>query len=276
MNPAAVKDDTARRFGWLWAREYADTAQPRWHYDAVKPLLPEGHLTGVVLDAGCGAGHDSIRLAESGECRVIAVELSEEGAAQAARRASARENVSVVRGDLEQLPIHDQACDFVYSYGVLHHLPDPEQGFRELVRVLRPGGAIAIYVYEDFSTRTGAERALLGAVSGMRQLTTRIPRQVLYGMCQVASPLVFATMTLPARGLAKFERTRGLSLRIPFRHGASPMSLTGDLYDRFAAPIERRYSQAEIERWFRQAGLLNILVKPLRGWVGYGVKAGRG
>src|SRR5260370_30683976 len=37
--------------------------------------------------------------------------------------------------------------DFIYSIGVLHHLPDPEAGFQSLVRFVRPGGAIFAWVY---------------------------------------------------------------------------------------------------------------------------------
>jgi SAM-dependent methyltransferase len=269
---ADVKRQTAQRFGWLWAQSDPARAPADSHYHKVRELLPTHHERGRVLDAGCGDGVDTLHLASSNNCQVVAVELSQEGVAQTARRTSGCHNVMVVRADLEHLPIQDGVFDFVYSYGVLHHLPHPELGFRELVRVLRPGGALAIYVYEDFSTRTPFERLLLRLVSAGRRATVRIPGQLLYRLCQLASPFVFAGFALSARALARFEATRTLSQRIPFRHATSPMSLTGDLYDRFAAPIECRYSRSEVERWFQQAGCSDVMVAPLRGWVGYGVK----
>jgi hypothetical protein len=66
----------------------------------------------------------------------------------------------------------------------------------------------------------------------------------------------------------------GIRRRIPYHHGGGPFSLTGDLYDRFAAPIEQRYDRTTIEGWLRGAGLKDIAVRPMRGWVAFGRKAG--
>jgi len=49
--------------------------------------------------------------------------------------------------DAEQLHFTDDAFDLVYSWGVLHHSPDTPRAFREVRRVLRPGGAFRGMVY---------------------------------------------------------------------------------------------------------------------------------
>src|SRR3989338_8283403 len=105
-----IKERTARRFGWLWALEYQREHPTSWHYDTVQSLLPVGHLRGEVLDAGCGAGHDTVRFAAAKDCQVIAVELSRQGVAQTARRTSDYPNATVIQADLEQLPIQENAC----------------------------------------------------------------------------------------------------------------------------------------------------------------------
>lgn len=269
---AELKRQTAQHYGWLWTRSDLTAIPQGWHYQKIRALLPRGHLRGLVLDAGCGDGTDAVQLASSDSCWVIGVELSEEGVRQTARRAASYANVSVVQGDLEDLPLWDGVFDFVYCYGVLHHLPHPEQGFQELVRVLRTGGMLAVYVYEDFSTHTSLEQLLLRAVKGVRHVTVRVPPRMLYHLCRMLSPLIFFGLTVPAHLLARATLTKPLSERIPYRHGVSPMSLAADLYDRFAAPIERRYSKAQVERWFSSVGLVGVHVVPLRGWVGYGTK----
>lgn len=273
---AVLKRRTAHRFGLLWAKGEQEPTPERYHYRLLREKLPAHELSGVVLDAGCGEGIDTAHFAADGASRVIGVELSSEGAAQAARRTAGYRTATIVQGDLEHLPLRDGACALVYSYGVLHHLPHPEQGFQELARVLRPGGRLVVYVYEDFSTHTMFARSLLRVVSWCRRLTVAMPARLLFSLCTAASPLVFAGFALPSRVLVRYPVTRPLGQRIPFRHAESPMSLAGDLYDRFAAPIERRYSRVEVAGWFERAGLQEIGVVSHRGWLGYGVKPGVG
>jgi ArsR family transcriptional regulator len=53
-------------------------------------------------------------------------------------------NVDVRRGELEALPIQDDALDAATLLLVLHHLPDPAAALTEAARVLRPGGRLLI------------------------------------------------------------------------------------------------------------------------------------
>jgi ubiquinone/menaquinone biosynthesis C-methylase UbiE len=270
-NAAGLKQKTNERYSFLWNRHDAEKTPEEFHYDRMSRLLPTGHLAGRVLDAGCGQGIDSLRMAERGTCSVVSVDLSEGGAAITRQRTKHRTNVHVVRGDLERLPLAGEQFDFVYSYGVLHHTPHPEQGLSELVRVLKPGGLLAIYLYEDFADRSLAERALLKWVNTLRAITVAMPPRRLYRVCQAVSPIVYVCLTLPAKAL-KLIGLDSLSRRIPYHHGAHPFSMAADLYDRFAAPIEKRYSREMIGRWLSGHNLQGVNVSFMRGWVGYGRK----
>jgi SAM-dependent methyltransferase len=107
-----------------------------------------------LLDAGCGAGRHAIEAARRG-ARAVALDHSL-AELSAARRAEAisREmtgnstvgNVAVVGGDATRLPFADGAFDRVIASEVLEHLFDDAAAIAELVRVLRPGGTLAVTV----------------------------------------------------------------------------------------------------------------------------------
>jgi len=266
-----LKRKTAQRYSVLWSQSDPGQAPEGYHYDRLSRFLPAGHLRGWVLDAGCGDGIDTLRMAQRCHGSVVSVDLSPGGVALTKRRTQHLTNVQVLRADVERLPLASGQFDFVYSYGVLHHVPHPERGLFELVRVLKPGGLLALYLYEDFEQRSGFERALLWMVTLFRLATVQLPPRLLYRVCQVGSPIVYVCLTLPARLLARLGLT-AVSRRIPYHHGTGPFRLAGDLYDRFAAPIEKRYSRSQIERWLRRADLESVAVAPMRGWVATGRK----
>lgn len=273
--PDGTTRRTAQRFGYLWKRAQPDATEARpavYHVDRLMQRLMLPPLRGLVLDAGCGEGIDLANQATQPSVELIGVELSRGGVQASFERLRAFRKAHVVQADLRRLPFEDHVFDLVYSYGVLHHLPVPHDGLRELVRVLKPGGRLAIYLYEDFSERAPAWRWLLALANHLRQLTTRLPAGILYRLCQTASPLIFVSFAVPARMLRRLPGCRSLAESCPFRHAKGPWSLTGDLYDRFSAPVEWRYNRTRATRFLSRAGLDAITTVYERGWMVSGIK----
>lgn len=101
----------------------------------------------TVLDHACGAGTDLLlaarRVGPSG--RAIGVDMTpamREIATAAAARAGLQAVVEVRAGFFEELPVDDGSVDVVISNGVVNLSPDKERVFREIHRVLRPGGRV--------------------------------------------------------------------------------------------------------------------------------------
>jgi ubiquinone/menaquinone biosynthesis C-methylase UbiE len=104
-----------------------------------------------VLEVGVGAGTDHLNFARAG-ARCTGVDLT--GAAiEMTRRRLALENLTsnLVQADAETLPFPDRSFDHVYSWGVIHHTPDPAAAAREILRVLRPGGSFCVMIYNRHS-----------------------------------------------------------------------------------------------------------------------------
>jgi SAM-dependent methyltransferase len=107
-----------------------------------------------VLDLGCGAGRHAFEAlrrgasvvaldADAGELRGVAEMVAAmDAAGEVPPGAAAR----AVRGDATRMPFPDDAFDRVIAAEVLEHIPDDWQALREIARVLRPGGRLAVTV----------------------------------------------------------------------------------------------------------------------------------
>lgn len=262
---------TARYFGYMWGEQAPAVTPPTepspYHLQAMLDALQAPPLRGLVLDAGSGEGIDLAMAALDPACEVIGVELSAGGIATTIARTRGLERAHAVQGDLLRLPLASGTFDAAYSYGVVHHTPDPEKAIREIARVLKPGAPLLFYVYEDFSDRSWLWRAALAAANSVRVITTRLPPALLMRICRILSPVVYVLLTLPSR---HFRWAR----RFPYRHGTTPWSMSGDLYDRLSAPIEKRYSRAGAARLATQAGLEVVGIAQRRGWMVHARKPG--
>jgi SAM-dependent methyltransferase len=264
--PRFVSDatDTAKYFGYIWGLQ-ASTIQPptRWypyHLQKMYDSLGGPRLSGLILDGGCGDGEDlSLRGLEPG-CEAIGLELSSGGVATALARTRAQARTHVVQGDLLEIPLASAIFDGAYSYGVVHHTPDPERAVREIARTLKPGAPLYLYVYEDFTDRSWGWRAALAIANSVRHITTRMPPPMLMWLCRILSPIVYVCCTLPSRHFK-------WASRMPYRHCTSAMAARPDLYDRLSAPIEKRYSKQGAIALAEQAGLEVTHVAQERGWM---------
>lgn len=112
-----------------------------------------------LLDLGCGAGRHAFEAYRRG-AKVVALDTDADelrGVAELLAAMAAEGEASgpavAVRGDALSLPFPDGAFDRIIAAEVLEHLPDDEGALAELVRVLRPGGTIAVSVPSALAER---------------------------------------------------------------------------------------------------------------------------
>lgn len=105
--------------------------------------LPDNAL---ILDAGCGTGEHSIRIAQGGY-RCVGIDISERTLRETRNnisRAGLDGKVTLHCESLETLSFPDETFDAVHCRGVLMHVPAFEAALRNLCRVLKPGGKILL------------------------------------------------------------------------------------------------------------------------------------
>ena len=127
-------------FGWRKEalRERFYPPHFRGMYDHLQDTI-DGYVqpTDVVLDAGCGSGRVFQHRLAGRAGRVVGVDVTDEP----------RGNTNIddaAKGDLRALPLRDAAFDLIVMSHVAEHLSHPEPTFRELARVLRPGGRLLL------------------------------------------------------------------------------------------------------------------------------------
>ena len=116
---------------------------------------PLGRNAGFdVLIAGCGTGYQSIYSAKLYEdSRLLAVDISLSSLSYARRKTdeSGLTNIEYAQADITKMGTLERRFDLIESIGVLHHLEDPEAGWRNLCDLLRPGGVMLIALYSELA-----------------------------------------------------------------------------------------------------------------------------
>jgi len=262
--PDATTARTFESFGYEW-NTFDDVRDEDAEFAQVyfRDLDLESLHGKVGLDAGCGKGRYTRFLAPHLD-GLIALDGSSAVEA-AARNLAAFPDVLVVRADLRTVPIAPGRLDLVVCLGVLHHLADPRQGFRDLVRLLAPEGRILVYLYSRPST-FGARRVALAAARILRAVTVRTPHPLLRVLsAPIAALLYVGVVRLGALGA---RAGIGPLARLPMAsyRGKSYRSLFLDTFDRLSAPVEHRYVWRELAPWFEEEGLVVDAAREEAGW----------
>ncbi len=172
------------------------------------------------LDAGCGTGFLSFELASRGH-RVTGIDFAPAMLAEARRKAAERGvSIRFEEGDAEQLPFVPGSFDLVVSRHVLWTLPHPEAAIDEWIRVLRPGGRLAVIdgqfdpgflVHQRENARTSDEYAAIG---GQLPFLGGRPRQEIetllkaHGLVNVGSDPVLDLVEAQAQRMVQEGRER--------------------------------------------------------------------
>ncbi len=204
-------------------------------------LSPEDVAGRLVLDVGCGMGRFADVVSRWGG-QVVAIDLSL--AVEAAHaNLGGRDNVRILQANLFHLPFRLGTFDIVYSLGVLHHTPDCEKAFRQLVPFVRPGGRLCVWVYGTMGPWERFARLY-------RRVTVRLPRRLLHAICHLAIPW-YHVCRLPLVGDL-------LWTVFPISRHPNPDWRVLDTFDWYSPKYQSLHTFPEVYRWFRSEGLVDI------------------
>lgn len=119
-----------------------------------KAFFDYSSFRGPVLEIGTGLGTDLKQFAREGaECH--GVDITDRHLSLTRKNFDSEELcLTLHKCDANNLPYPDNYFDCVYSFGVIHHIPDVDNVLDEIYRVLKPGGVFQVAVYNKFSIHT--------------------------------------------------------------------------------------------------------------------------
>ena len=209
-----------------------------------------------VLDIGCGMGRFA-EVASRWGANVVGIDLSL-AADVAARNLSARENVWICQASVLNLPFLEQSFDYIYSIGVLHHTPNCEQAVKELPRLLKPGGRLAVWLYSSYNPWYRMSDVY-------RKVTRRMPQKLLYKLCYGAIPLYGMHQVLRKVPFVGKPTSSLIAWVLPMSFNKDPEWRRLDTFDWYSPWYQSKHSYEEAFRWFESCGMedLHVAEEPI-------------
>ena len=237
----------AQNFGFEWtvhAATQLDTSrsdESERTFQAKTGFTPEDLRGKTVLDVGCGMGRFS-DVASRWGANVVGIDLSR-AVESAQRNIGSRPNVTIAQANVFALPFREESFDCIFSIGVLHHTPDTKAAFDRLPKLLRPGGTIAIWLYEK-------HRVKWGFSDFYRRFTPRLPKRFLHAISYGAVPLYYA-YKIPVLGLA-------IHWVLPAGDHPKARWRVLDTFDWYSPTYQWKHTYPEVRGWFAEHGLVDV------------------
>lgn len=268
---------TVRSFGdeWTYFHDFTEKdikVLNDKYFDIVNDSMLNAGST--VIDIGCGSGRFIKCL--KGRYKTIAGVDPSDAIHVADKLLGKDENVQLVNGSTDNLPFPDDHFDFGYSLGVLHHIPDTQKALKDCIKKIKPGGYFLLYLYYNLDNRGLLSRVLFSLSNGLRKVISSLPRWTKKLTCDILALVLYMPFVLFSRLL----RMLGVPLRyrqqIPLQAYEDQRFyiIRNDCYDRFATPLELRFSKLEMDKLMREAGLTDIVFsEKIPYWHAVGRKA---
>jgi SAM-dependent methyltransferase len=212
----------------------------------------------LVLEVGCGSGRFLKYLSDKVGF-LVGVDPSEALLA-ADKLIGANDKVLLVKASANDLPFVNESFDFVYSIGVLHHIPNTFKAMQACVDKLKKGGYFFTYLYYNLDNRGLLFRSMFYLSNLIRKGVSRLPGQSKRLVCDVLALTLYVPFVSLNRLLKMLGVKESVRKRIPLYayENKSFYIIRNDSLDRFGTPLEQRFTKKQIQEMMENVGLEEI------------------
>jgi SAM-dependent methyltransferase len=266
LNLVHADDQTIKDFGEQWLR-YPDSegyyGSLELFSDVLFPFLKPEKIKGSrVAEIGSGTGRIVNCLLEAGAKQVFAIEPSDAFEALC-RNIAEPGKVTCLKITGDQLPAYGD-LDYVFSIGVLHHIPDPAPVVDAAFNALGPGSHFIVWLYGK-----EGNSLYLSLIGPLRILTKRLPHFILVFFVQI--------MYWPLVLYIKLCRWLALPLQrymLSVLKRMSPEKRRLIIYDQLNPAYAKYYTREEAIKLLEDGGFINVRIHHRHGysWTVIGTK----
>ena len=224
----------------------------------------------VGFDLGCGSGRWAKMVAPRvGTLHLI--DASADALAVAKRNLKGADNCHFHNASVEEIPLENDSCDFGYSLGVLHHIPDTQAGLQACIDKLKSGAPFLLYLYYRFDNRPVWFRMIWKTSDVVRRFVSKMPHTLRFGLSQMLAAGVYFPLARTAKVLEKSGMNVESFPLAQYRNNSFYVMRT-DALDRFGTRLERRFTKIEMRQMMEDVGLENITFSHTSFWTAVGFK----
>ena len=260
-NTSNLDEETVKSFGEEWNKftgfdEKDLKVTGDQYFDIVDDSIINAQTT-TALDVGCGSGRWSRYISK--KVKFIEAVDPSDAIAKASIFNKDIENIRWTQASVDNIPFVDNSFDFVFSLGVLHHIPDTQQALTDAVKKLKPGGYFLLYLYYALDNRGLAYKILFKLSHLLRFVISKLPGFLKRVICDIIALFIYFPLVSIAR-IMKLVIGGDSYKKLPlsYYHDKSFHIMRNDALDRFGTPLEQRFTKKEIENMMVKSGLSDI------------------
>lgn len=208
------------------------------------------------FDMGCGSG----RWAQFVAPKVGKLTCIEPSSAieVAKKNLSHFNNIDYLQETSNNCSIANNSQDFGYCLGVLHHIPNTQNGIHDCAKKLKPGAPFLLYLYYNFEGRPLLFKLTWYLSDIIRKVICRLPLKLKKFVCNIIAILIYFPLAKFSKFLEKLSFNVGIIPLSDYRN-KSLYIMQNDALDRFGTKLEQRFSKAEITTMLKNAGFEKII-----------------
>jgi len=267
---------TVEGFGAEWSKfdqSELEKAEHQQIFESYFKIFPWEDLPkdAVGFDLGCGSGRWAKKVAPR-VGKLICIDASRDALEVAKKNLGGEGNCEFHNASVAEMPLEDNSVDFGYSLGVLHHIPDTQEGINACVRKIKKGAPFLVYLYYAFDNRPAWFRLLWKISDVVRKGISGLPT----GVKHLVAEIIAFTVYFPLARTAYLLEKMGLNVSafpLSIYRNKSLYTMRTDSLDRFGTRLEQRFTRKQIKEMMENAGLKDIeFSDEMPFWCAVGIK----